>query len=81
MSMIGGADLGAELGGDIRIIEPDLLLDDALVPDGMEIGFAAWPLDRDQVPAAVIVEGRGSQACAGVLLNCSPGLSWSRSII
>jgi hypothetical protein len=23
----------------------------------MEIGFAAWPLDRDQVAAAVIVEG------------------------
>ena len=50
-------DLSAKLGGNIRVIEPDLLLDDAPVPDSMEVGFGAWPRDRDQVSAAVIVKG------------------------
>ena len=50
-------DFSAKLGGNIRVIEPDLLLDDASVPDGMEIGFGACPLNRNEVSAAVIVEG------------------------
>ena len=49
-------NLSAELGGDIRVIAPDLPLDDALVPDGMEVGFA-WPLNHNEVSAAVVVEG------------------------
>ena len=51
------SDLGAELGGNIHIIDADLLLDDASVPDGMEVGFGACPLNRNEVSAAVIVKG------------------------
>ena len=50
-------DLSAKLRGDIRVIDPDLLLNDAPVPDGMEVGFGAWPLSRNEVSAAVIVKG------------------------
>lgn len=49
------SNLGAKPGGDGRIIEPDLLFDDASVPDGVKIK-AAWPVNGDEVSAAVIVE-------------------------
>jgi len=48
-------DLGAELGGDARIIDADFLLDNAVVPDGMKVELA-WSRDGDQVSAAVIIE-------------------------
>ena len=41
----------------IRVIEPDLVLNDAGVPNSMKIGFGACPLNRNEVSAAVIVEG------------------------
>ena len=50
-------DFGTELGGNARVIKPDFLLDDAVVPNGMKIEFA-WSCDCDKVPAAVIVEGQ-----------------------
>ncbi len=46
-----------EFCGDVRVIDLDLLLDDAIVPDGMQVGFGAWPIDRDKVAASVIVKG------------------------
>ena len=48
-------DLGAKLGGDLRIIDSDLLRDNASAPDGVKI-VAAWSLNGDEVPVAVIVE-------------------------
>jgi len=36
-------EFGAQLHGDTRIIEPDLLLDDAIVPDRVKIEFARPP--------------------------------------
>jgi hypothetical protein len=45
----------AEHGGDRRVIEPDFLLDNASITDGVKIE-PAWPLNGDEVSAAVIIK-------------------------
>ncbi|MGA8772347.1 MAG: hypothetical protein WB610_18480 [Rhodomicrobium sp.] len=65
-------DFGTELGGNARVIKPDFLLDDAVVPNGMKIEFedGATPPDLVRGSARLVPGARFEEIAGSGHLPC-----------